>query len=127
MPRALSICTTSGCHEATKGGRCTTCKATAEATRGSAASRGYDHRHRTVFVPGVLRRDPLCVCTITSHGHGAPCAAPSQHADHHPLSRRELVALGLNPNDPSHGRGLCHSCHSSHTAHAQPGGWHHAP
>jgi 5-methylcytosine-specific restriction protein A len=48
---------------------------------------------------------------------------PSQHADHHPLSRRELVERGLNPDDPKHGRGLCHAHHSSETSQHQPGGW----
>jgi 5-methylcytosine-specific restriction protein A len=45
------------------------------------------------------------------------------HADHWPLSRRELVEQGLDPDDPKHGRGLCTSCHSRSTAREQPGGW----
>jgi 5-methylcytosine-specific restriction protein A len=44
-------------------------------------------------------------------------------ADHYPLSRRELVELGLNPNDPQYGRGLDHRCHSIETARNQPGGF----
>jgi 5-methylcytosine-specific restriction protein A len=45
------------------------------------------------------------------------------HADHWPLSRRELTEQGLDPDDPRHGRGLCARCHSSETARHQPGGW----
>ncbi|WP_433406947.1 hypothetical protein [Streptomyces sp. CA-146814] len=49
------------------------------------------------------------------------------HADHWPLSKRELVARGLDEHDPRRGRGLCHSCHSSETARHQPGGWNRGP
>jgi 5-methylcytosine-specific restriction protein A len=44
-------------------------------------------------------------------------------ADHWPVDRRELVARGMNPDDPSGGRGLCASCHGKETAIHQPGGW----
>ena len=44
-------------------------------------------------------------------------------ADHFPLSRRELVAVGKNPNDPKYGRALCKPCHDKETAVHQPGGW----
>lgn len=49
--------------------------------------------------------------------------APSVVADHWPLSRRELVARGLDPNDPRYGRGLCADCDRAQTARRQPGGW----
>jgi 5-methylcytosine-specific restriction protein A len=123
VPRALKTCSTSGCPELVAQGRCAECRAKAERLRGDATQRGYGHAHRTRFRAGVLRRDPLCVCDDRSHGHGAPCLAPSRHADHHPVDRRELVARGLDPNDPAHGRGLCASCHSKHTWVAQPGGY----
>ncbi|TDE02854.1 hypothetical protein E1269_21390 [Jiangella asiatica] len=55
--------------------------------------------------------------------HATPCSRPSTDADHHPLSRRELIAAGLNPDDPKHGRGLCSLCHKRSTAKHQPGGW----
>ncbi|MER7155437.1 holin, partial [Streptomyces lydicus] len=58
-----------------------------------------------------------------SHGNPTPCGQRSAHADHYPLSRRELVARGDDPDDPRHGRGLCGPCHSSETAQHQPGGW----
>jgi len=43
------------------------------------------------------------------------------HADHWPLSKRELVERGLDHNDPTRGRGLCGLCHASATAQHQPG------
>jgi 5-methylcytosine-specific restriction protein A len=56
------------------------------------------------------------------------CAAegriiPATVADHHPRSRRELQAAGLDPDDPAYGRGLCELHHNRHTARAQPGGF----
>jgi len=126
MPRALKACSTPGCPELVPAGtsRCTPCDTAADRARGTAAERGYDRIHERRFRAAVLRRDPLCVCTETNHRHGTPCLAPSTVADHWPLDRRELVALGLNPNDPRHGRGLCERCHNRHTSQAQPGGWH---
>lgn len=126
MPRALKSCSTPRCPELVPVGtsRCDTCQGNAEQRRGTATQRGYGHQHRSRFRRGVLKANPLCVCADTGHGHGPQCLAPSTVADHHPLSRRELVAAGLDPNDPQHGRGLCKACHDHHTAHAQPGGWH---
>lgn len=79
-----------------------------DAQRPSARNRGYNAEHDRLFRCPVLARDP--VCTIGG------CTHPSEHADHHPLTRRQLVAQGLNPNDPQHGRGLCAHHHNSHTA-----------
>jgi 5-methylcytosine-specific restriction protein A len=124
MPRALKACPTTGCPEVTTHGRCSRCRAQAEARRGSASARGYDHTHAKRFRAAVLRRDPLCVCADTTHGHGQLCLTPSAHADHHPRTKRELRALGLDEHDPAHGRGLCASCHNKHTAATTPGGWH---
>ncbi|MGW6913723.1 holin [Kitasatospora sp. NPDC054939] len=112
--RAHTVCTVPGCPELTDGGRCPTHRAEADRARGTTTQRGYGQRHRTRFRPAVLARDPVCVLCR---------AKPSQHADHHPLSRRELVERGHDPDDPKHGRGLCHSCHSRETAQHQPGGW----
>lgn len=120
MPRAAHPC--GKCGEPVRG-RCSKCQQQGDRNRGSFADRGYTHRHRTSFRPGVLRKNPTCVCTNTAHGHDSPCGERSTDADHWPLDRRELVARGLDPDDPKHGRGLCHSCHSKHTAQAQPGGW----
>ena len=112
--RALTVCNIPGCPTLTDGGRCAEHRREAEQRRGNASSRGYGHQHRTRFRAAVLARDPVCtLCRQRS----------SVHADHHPLSRRELVDAGLDPNDPRHGRGLCPRCHSKETAQHQPGGW----
>ena len=78
-----------------------------DAQRPTSRQRGYDADHERLFRTPVLRRDPTC---MRCHN------APSVHADHHPHTRKELIELGLNPNDPRHGRGLCGACHSSETA-----------
>lgn len=124
MPRALKTCSQPNCPNLVTRGRCPDCKRQADRQRGTRHQRGYGKGHTTRFRPAVLRKDPLCVCTNTSHGHGQPCLAPSTVADHWPLDKRELAARGLDSNNPRHGRGLCKPCHDRHTAAAQPGGWH---
>jgi len=127
MPRALRVCPHPGCPNLTPGGRCDQHRQAAEQRRGSARARGYARAHEHRFRPGVLRRDPLCVCTggcCPDHQHGDPsCLAPSTVADHWPRGRRELVDAGADPNDPANGRGLCTTCHDHSTSHVQPGGW----
>ncbi|MGE7439340.1 MULTISPECIES: holin [Kitasatospora] len=103
-----------GCPEYTTGGRCEDHRREAEQRRGTARQCGYDRTHEREFRAAVLARDPVCVLCRT---------APSKHADHYPLSRRELVAADRDPNDPSSGRGLCASRHGQETARHQPGGW----
>ena len=71
------------------------------------------HGHHT-FRTAVLARDPICVLCHRRW---------STVADHHPISRRDIEAAGLNPDDPNHGRGLCKRCHDRETARNQPGGW----
>lgn len=124
MPRALKPCSTPGCPELVAKGRCSGCAGEADKRRGTRQERGYSKAHATRFRPGVLRKNPLCVCTDMAHGHGPECLAPSTVADHHPMDKRELIARGLDDNDPRYGRGLCKACHDHHTARAQPGGWH---
>jgi len=119
----LRICNVPGCPEYTTTSRCDEHTRAADHARGTARQRGYDTGHEKHFRPAVLAREPRCVCDDETHGHDQPCGAPSVHADHWPLSRRELVARNLNPDDPKHGRGLCGPCHSKHTATEQPGGW----
>lgn len=114
MPRAKRPCPTPGCPELTDGGRCTTCRAAADKARGTATQRGYTGPGHARFRRLVLTRDPLCVL----------CGHVATVADHWPTSRRDLVAAGLDPNDPNCGRGLCKSCHDRSTAREQPGGWH---
>jgi 5-methylcytosine-specific restriction protein A len=117
MPRRAGwrVCSRPGCGEFTdQGGRCPDCRAAAEKKRGTARQRGYSREHEQRFRPGVLAVHPMCVL----------CGQrPSVHADHHPLSRRQLIERGLDPNDPRYGRGLCQPCHSRETAQHQPGGW----
>lgn len=120
MPRAAHPC--ARCGEPVRG-RCPKCQQQGDRKRGSFAERGYTNRHRSTFRKGVLTKHPTCVCTSETHGHAIPCGQRSTDADHHPVDRRELVARGLDPDDPRHGRGLCHPCHSKHTGQHQPGGW----
>lgn len=119
MPRANKVCSASGCPNIvvrdSKRTRCGDCERKAEQGRGSAHARGYGGPGHARFRAQVLARDPIC--TLCRR-------APAAEADHYPLSRRELVRQHLNPNDPKHGRGLCHDCHSGETADHQPGGWH---
>ena len=92
--------------------------------RGTRADRGTQSSSR-LRCSRCGKRVFNCKCTCPGCGScsGTPCGALSTEADHYPLSRRELVEQGLNPNLAEHGRGLCKPCHSSHTAQAQPGGW----
>lgn len=114
--RAPRVCSRTGCPELTyRGGRCDDCRAEAERARGTAAQRGYGTAHRKVFREAVLKRDPNCVCDDAGHGHGHPCGEPSLHADHWPTEKKDLVAKGLDSNDPKYGRGLCATCHNRWT------------
>lgn len=116
MGRALKVCTGrpgKRCTALVAKGRCPDCSSDADRTRGTATERGYNSVGHRRFRTAVLRRDPICVL----------CGSVSTVADHHPLSRRELVEEGLNPNDPARGRGLCASCHGKETVQHQPGGW----
>lgn len=107
------MCNVTGCPTPTDSGRCAEHERKADRARGSSTERGYGTEHRTRFRSAVLARDRRCVL----------CSAPATVADHWPLSRRELVDRGLDPNDPAAGRGLCRRCHSIETAKWQPGGW----
>lgn len=108
------VCSNPGCPTLHPGtGRCPTCRAAADKQR-----RPQGNPYRTAghhaFREAVLLRDPYCVeCKV----------AWSTIADHYPIERRDLVELGLDPNDPVRGRGLCKPCHDRHTARTSPGGW----
>jgi 5-methylcytosine-specific restriction enzyme A len=113
------VCNVSGCPVLTSGSaRCDAHTKSADRARGTAAQRGYGREHQTRFREGVLARDPYCVV------RGPRCTLTSTVADHWPRSRRELVDAGADPNEPTHGRGVCHTCHATETAKHQPGGWH---
>jgi 5-methylcytosine-specific restriction protein A len=119
MPRrALTTCSAPGCGELVEHGRCSDCSTAAERQRGSSSKRGSGKKHRTRFRAAVLERD---ICCVLHRELGEWVLATV--ADHWPLSRRELVEHGDDPDDPSHGRGLCHDCHSTETARLQPGGF----
>lgn len=119
------VCTKAGCPQFTQGGRCDEHRAEADAKRGTARQRGYGRQHEQRFRPGVLTKDPICTCPGCNNCDqpGQHCTRPSIHADHWPLSRRELTAQGLDPDDPKHGRGLCQRCHATSTSAEQPGGF----
>jgi len=114
----LRPCSTPGCGTPTSGSRCDQCaprlRADSDRRRPNASRRGYTSRGHRRFREAVLARDPICVLCRK---------AASAEADHWPLSRKQLIAQGADPNDPERGRGLCHRCHSSETARHQPGGW----
>lgn len=111
----MRVCSRPGCPNLTAtGGRCDDCKRRADRDRGTATERGYTSRGHRAFREVVLARDPVCVLCRS---------ALATVADHWPLSRRELVEQGLDPNDPGRGRGLCKPCHDTATARNQPGGW----
>lgn len=113
----MRVCSVPGCPELYPGkhSRCPTHRKQADQARGTAYDRGYNTPGHRAFRAAVLTRDPICVLCKQAF---------STIADHHPRSRKELIELGLNPNDPDAGRGLCKPCHDTATAAHQPGGWH---
>ena len=113
------VCSTSGCPTLTDtAGRCPTCDARADKARGTATQRGYTSKGHQRFREAVLTRDPVCVCPDGCDWHigTTECLTLSTVADHYPLERWELVAQGLDPNDPNAGQGLCARCHNAKTA-----------
>jgi 5-methylcytosine-specific restriction protein A len=94
-------------------GRCPKHRHTADQDRRPTGNPYTTKAHRT-FRETVLTRDPICVLCRRE---------PSTVADHYPTERKDLIAQGINPNDPVHGRGLCKRCHDKHTARTSPGGW----
>lgn len=116
--RPMRVCSVSGCpnlYPREQGTRCTTHRKEADKARGTATQRGYTSKGHQQFRSATLNRNPICVlCHIRQ----------ATVADHYPHSRKELIELGLNPNDPEYGRGLCETCHNTQTATNQPGGWH---
>ena len=119
MPRASRPCATDGCPSLVPVGtsRCEACERKREAVfrarRDRSLHRHYNSRGHRRFRRLVLARDPLCVL----------CGSIATDADHWPMSLRDLLDAGLDPNDPSRGRGLCRSCHSAETMRLGQGGW----
>ncbi|RAV17496.1 holin [Mycobacterium colombiense] len=106
-PRPCTVCGQPVYRQA----RCRTHYKQAEKRRGNSSERGYGSRHERMFRRPVLMRDPICVMQ--------DCDEPSVHADHYPYTRRQLVRMGLDPDDPQYGRGLCTHHHNQWTA-SQP-------
>lgn len=125
MPRAMRICTVPGCPEIVASGRCAAHRSAANKARGSYEHRGGGNAAAWRRARArCLTRDPLCTCRDTGHGHRDPCGAIATVADHHPVTKRDLVAQGVRDPDAIHRlRGLCHLCHAKHTARTSPGGW----
>ncbi|QDY79306.1 HNH endonuclease [Streptomyces qinzhouensis] len=114
MPRRpRRPCTAPGCPELTpRGGRCPKHQKEADRAR-EAGGRTYDTRWQRVR-RAYLYANPWCVL----------CSALANVADHHPVSRRELIARGEpNPDAWKHMRPVCASCHNAETAQRQPGGF----
>lgn len=111
--RALKTCSQPGCPELVEQGRCDGCRGQADAQRGSARQRGYDSAWEAKR-SNYLTRNPFCRL----------CHGLASVADHHPTSRRDLIAAGVADPDADHRlRPLCAPCHNSQTAQHQPGGW----
>ena len=112
----MRVCNVPGCPTIFDGtgGRC---PAHAQAARAKRVdNKPYSTKAHQDFRTSVLRRDRICVIP--------GCSKRSTVADHYPRTRRELVALNADPNDPQYGRGLCTHHHNTHTARTSPGGWH---
>ena len=109
-----SVCNVAGCPELTQDRQCEAHTKERERTRYTTKDKGYNTAGHKAFRTLVLHRDPICVlCDV----------AVATDADHYPIDRKQLVLLGMDPNDPENGRGLCHECHSKETAANQPGGF----
>lgn len=120
---ARRVCSTPGCPNLTDvGGRCASCAAQADRARRPTGNPYRSAGHQR-FRIDVLARNPYCVCAGDCGRHERMCGARATVADHWPVERRDLVAQGLDPNDPARGRGLCRPCHDRKTARTSPGGW----
>lgn len=115
MPRRPKTpCTQPGCPELTSGGRCAVHARQATKLRREAGNGVYGTSAWARVRKAYLYENPWC----------ALCGAPSTVADHYPLSRKALVAQGVDtPDAPTHLRPLCTHCHNRETAQHQPGGW----
>lgn len=119
MARALKVCSKPGCPTLTPGGRCTPHQREADRARGTSSQRGYDaawERNRAAYLADPQHR----LCAI----RGPKCTVLATVPDHHPVSRRDLIAQGVRDPDAWHRlRPACAPCHGTATAEHQPGGW----
>jgi 5-methylcytosine-specific restriction enzyme A len=119
----MRVCSSPGCPVIHAGqGRCPDCRAKADKTRRPDGN-PYSTAGHLAFREAVLARNPRCVCPGDCERHKGWCGAVATVADHYPIERRDLVSAGLDPNDPSAGRGVCKGCHDAKTARTAPGGW----
>lgn len=120
------VCPVPGCPTLTAGGRCDAHRRQSDRDRRPHGN-PYNNRAHRAFREQVLTRDPVCTQHLHPDSDGLECFQFATVADHYPRSRAELVAAGLDPNDPQYGRGLCKRHHDRLTAVHQPGGWHAHP
>jgi 5-methylcytosine-specific restriction protein A len=117
------VCSTAGCANLIEhGSKCDKCRS-ARDTQRRPTGNPYNSQGHQWFRHQVLARDPRCVCTGQCGQHKGMCAKPSTIADHYPTERVDLIAQGLNPNNPAYGRGICKACHDSKTARSKPAGF----
>jgi 5-methylcytosine-specific restriction protein A len=114
MPsKPLNPCSVPGCPELVSGGRCEAHSKQDKARRAETGNSAYKTTRWQRIRKAYLYRHPWCVL----------CARQATVADHYPLSRKQLVAQGVEPDTPSRLRPLCAPCHNKETAKHQPGGW----
>lgn len=116
MRKPPSPCTRCG-RPSIGNGRCVKHNNQVDAQRPSSKDRGYASAGHRKFQTDVL----------SAAQHRCSCGAVATVADHYPHSRKELIAMGENPDDPRHGRALCATCHNRHTATTQSGWSQHRP
>ena len=110
MPGASRVCATPSCPIVLTDGtrRCPAHDRRSPDRRPSPTARGYDAKWRRNSAR-FLKANPVCAID--------GCDRPSEHSDHHPLSRRELLDLGVeHPDAWERLRPLCESHHNSKSA-----------
>lgn len=121
MSRALSVCSTPGCYELVKRGKCDQCRSKtrrqSDRNRPNAGERGYDAKWRRTTAR-YLKYHRICECDNCSSRpeHERPKADTVHHRD-------DLGPLGPNGHKWFNLRAMYAPHHSQHTTHAQPGGW----
>lgn len=116
--RALSVCPTPGCPELTSAGRCSDCKARAQALRRGPRRSGYSTTTWQRTRRAYLREHPWCECAecMALSPLLRPVATEVNHTD-------GLGPLGPRGHDWSNLQAMTKAHHSRLTAREQPGGW----
>jgi 5-methylcytosine-specific restriction enzyme A len=114
MARALSVCSSPGCYELVKSGKCGDCRKAArkrsDRNRPNAGERGYDAKWRRTRAR-FLQLNPWC----SEPG----CSERATEVDH----IDGLGPLSIDGHKHRNLRGFCKPHHSKRTARDQPGGW----